>query len=119
MMATVREGVMRLPDADGWVNRPERIESFAFDFRTEWIRNKFLSVIPKEEKVKLSSANVVVAGGAGVGTRENFGLLRSLAEALGGEVAGSRAAVDFAQPLQRSRDIGGHADSHIADLVAR
>jgi electron transfer flavoprotein alpha subunit len=105
MMATVREGVMRLPDADGWVNRPERIESFAFDFRKEWIRNKFLSVIPKEEKVKLSSANVVVAGGAGVGTRENFGLLRSLAEALGGEVAGSRAAVDFGF-IEKDRMVG-------------
>ncbi|MBE9508864.1 MAG: electron transfer flavoprotein subunit alpha/FixB family protein, partial [Chloroflexi bacterium] len=34
------------------------------------------------------------AGGAGVGSRENFQLIRELADVLGGEVAASRAAVD-------------------------
>ena len=44
--------------------------------------------------VDLKSASVIVAGGAGVGSKENFNLLYELADALDGEVAGSRAAVD-------------------------
>ena len=105
MMATVREGVMRLPGADSLVNKPERIENFSLDFSKHSIKTQVLSVIPKLNKVKLSSANVVVAGGAGVGTRENFALLRSLADALGGEVAGSRAAVDFGF-IEKDRMVG-------------
>ena len=49
-----------------------------------------------EEKMgELRGARVVVAGGAGVGTKENFKLLWDLANCLGGVVGGSRAAVDL------------------------
>ncbi|MCE1187526.1 MAG: electron transfer flavoprotein subunit alpha/FixB family protein, partial [Ignavibacteria bacterium] len=37
---------------------------------------------------------IIVAGGYGLGTRQNFKVLHELASILGGEVAGSRAAVD-------------------------
>lgn len=48
----------------------------------------------------LREADVVVCGGRGVGSREGFGLVYRLADALGGEPAASRAAVDagFAPP---------------------
>lgn len=48
----------------------------------------------------LERATVVVAGGYGVGSRENFALLYRLAELLGGEVGATRAAVDagFCEP---------------------
>ena len=48
----------------------------------------------EENRVNLKAAPVIVAGGYGLGTRENFKLIYDLAHALGGEVAGSRAAVD-------------------------
>lgn len=91
-MATVREGVMRLGEPDvthqGEVImiEPRFVEG---DF--------FLEVLERRmwpSTVDLKGTSVIVAGGAGVGSRENFKLLYDLAEALGGEVAGSRAAVD-------------------------
>lgn len=44
--------------------------------------------------LSLEEAEVIVAGGRGAGSDENFGLLEELAKALGGVVAGSRIAVD-------------------------
>jgi electron transfer flavoprotein alpha subunit len=91
-MATVREGVMRMNPADPArkaepVRVPAVLESG--DFPTEIIER-----VLEERKVNLKGANIIVSGGMGVGGRENFALIRSLAEALGGEVGASRAAVD-------------------------
>jgi electron transfer flavoprotein alpha subunit len=91
-MATVREGVMMLGKPD-----PSRQGESVFiepqfqdsDFALEVIER---SIQPLT--IDLKSASIIVAGGAGVGSKENFKLLYELAEALGGEVAGSRAAVD-------------------------
>jgi electron transfer flavoprotein alpha subunit len=48
----------------------------------------------EESKVNLKGAPVIVSGGYGVGSRENFDMLFELAEVLGAEVGASRAAVD-------------------------
>ena len=56
-----------------------------------------LSVPERETRlpsVDLKGASVIVAGGMGVGTKENFDLIFQLAHTLGGQVAASRAAVD-------------------------
>ena len=45
-------------------------------------------------KVNLKAARVIVAGGGGVGSKENFQLIQQLAGAIGGAVGASRAAVD-------------------------
>ena len=50
--------------------------------------------VREEKEVDLKGAQIIVAGGYGVGSAENFKLLRALADTLGGEVAASRAAVD-------------------------
>jgi len=47
-----------------------------------------------EEMVNLEEAEIIVSGGRGLGKPENFALVRALAEALGGAVGSSRAAVD-------------------------
>jgi len=53
----------------------------------------------------LLNAEVIVAGGRGLGQAENVSLLHELAQALGGTVAGSRAAAD-AGWLSRTRQVG-------------
>jgi electron transfer flavoprotein alpha subunit len=45
-------------------------------------------------KVNLKGARVIVAGGGGVGSKEDFRLIHELAGAIGGAVGASRAAVD-------------------------
>lgn len=91
-MATVREGVIPLGESDptrqGEVVRvePQFEES---DFALQVIERT--TQIPIGD---LKGASVIVAGGAGVGSKESFELIAALAEAVGGEVAASRAAVD-------------------------
>jgi electron transfer flavoprotein alpha subunit len=104
-MATVREGVMKK-------------EIFKEDYKSEIISidpNEVLKdedfvveVIARqieESSVNLKEAPIIVAGGYGVGSKENFDLLRNLANILGGEVGGSRAAVD-AGFIDHNRQIG-------------
>ena len=92
-MATVREGVMLLPEKQG--NNPVKIEEHRVTLQPEWIRNEFLDIIPKKSKVNLGASDVIVCGGAGVGSKEDFNLIKQLAKALGGEWAATRAAIDF------------------------
>ncbi len=93
MMATVREGVMLLPEEK--LSIPTRIEPFKIDWRESWIKNQFLEVEVKKGRVDFSHAQIIVTGGAGVGSRENFKLVQQLADALHAEIGASRAAVDF------------------------
>jgi len=103
MMASVREGVMPLPAER--LNYQVKTESFAISFVDSWIKSEFLEVIPKVKKVDFSTASIIVSGGAGVGSRENFHLIRELAKALGGEVGASRAAVDFGY-IEKDHQVG-------------
>ena len=48
----------------------------------------------EESKVNLKAAPIIVAGGYGMGNSQNFQILYELARVIGGEVAGTRAAVD-------------------------
>ncbi|MFQ6101901.1 MAG: electron transfer flavoprotein subunit alpha/FixB family protein [Anaerolineae bacterium] len=91
-MATVREGVMKLGESDG--TRQGEIENIEPQFDERDLVLEVLERQAREPTCNLKSADIIVAGGAGVGSRENFQLIRELAQALGGEVGASRAAVD-------------------------
>lgn len=102
-MATVREGVMKplepVPGRRGeLVRHPARLEGVD-------IPVDVLEIIRRRSTVDLKGARIIVAGGAGVGSRENFELLYDLADALGGAVGGSRAAVDLGY-CEHERQIG-------------
>lgn len=91
-MATIRPGVFtKLPKSDTkFVTETVEVNLIESDIRTKIIE------IVKENKdvVDIGEANIIVSGGRGVSTQENFKLLDELAEVLGGTVAGSRAAID-------------------------
>ena len=102
-MATVREGVMRMPSAHA--ARTGSVERIKPEFEPGDFALEVLSRQVRHSTVKLKDAPVIVAGGAGVGGAEEFALLRDLANLLGGEVGASRAAVD-AGYIERAHQVG-------------
>jgi electron transfer flavoprotein alpha subunit len=91
-LATVREGVMKLGVPDK--SARGSIVPFAFEFAPADFSNQVIERAVSQRKVNLTAARIIVSGGGGVGSRENFKLIWDLAEAVGGTVGGSRAAVD-------------------------
>ena len=55
---------------------------------------KLISSVMLPASKNLQNADIIVAGGLGVGSREGFALLQELADVLGGQVGATRAAVD-------------------------
>jgi electron transfer flavoprotein alpha subunit len=91
-MVTVREGVMKMNDPD--TSRKGKLIKVIPEISADDTIIKVIERIREEKAVNLKAAPVIVAGGYGVGSAENFKLISDLAEALGGEVGASRAAVD-------------------------
>ncbi|MBR3460166.1 MAG: electron transfer flavoprotein subunit alpha/FixB family protein [Clostridia bacterium] len=92
-MATVRPGVMQKAEREE--GRRARVVPFGVKFERNDRYVEVLDVIKKlNESDDISEADILVAGGRGMGSKENFDMLRELADALGGRVAASRAAVD-------------------------
>jgi electron transfer flavoprotein alpha subunit len=103
-MSTVRPGVMTKMERDAsrvgevieldW--KPER--------NTQWV--EVLSFEQEtDEKQDIQEATVLISGGRGVGSAENFGVLYDLADELGGMVSASRAAVDSGW-MDHERQVG-------------
>ncbi len=92
-MATVRPGVMQkiAPITGAKANIVEFNPGFTPD-------NKYVEIVEVvksvAEKIDISEAKILVSGGRGVGSAENFKLLYDLADAIGGTVCCSRAVVD-------------------------
>jgi len=91
-MATVREGVMRLGDGDA--SRRGEIIDETIEYNDFDLSVKLIERHRTERKVNLKAARTIVAGGAGVGSKDAFQLIHDLAGAIGGAVGASRAAVD-------------------------
>jgi len=104
-LATVREGVMKM-EKSSKVTKGKVIKINTDDYLNAG--DMVVSIIERHiesKKSNLKNANIVVAGGYGVGSSKNFELLRELAHVLGAELGGSRAAVD-AGFIERERQIG-------------
>ena len=102
-MATVREGVMEMHPLDA----PVKGKIVELPFKED-PTDKLVQIIEQhheENKVNLKAAAIIVSGGYGMGSKENFKLLQQLADVIGGEVAGSRAAVD-AGFVEHARQVG-------------
>ncbi len=92
-MGTVRPGVFKKNPVEG--NTAEVIRE-DIHVPAEQIRTQVLEVIKElnGENVDLEGAEIIVAGGRGVGSAEGFDVIRALADELGATVGASRAAVD-------------------------
>ena len=104
-MATVREGVMKKEIKDaGYKGEVINLDPNKYvsdeDFVVEIIDRHI-----EKSKVNIKNSPIIVAGGYGVGSKENFDLLFKLADTIGAEVGASRAAVD-AGFAEHCRQIG-------------
>ncbi len=103
-MSTIRPGVMRKLEAD--TTRTGEVESFTAQFDSTKFKVKIVKKVKEDKgKVDITDAKILISGGRGVGTKENFGRLEQLAEVLGAEVSASRAMVD-AGVMTHDRQVG-------------
>ncbi len=104
-MATVRSGVMKAEKVDDNYQGEVVYEDVAkFVPDTDYVVKVIERHVEKANN-NLKGAPIVVCGGYGVGSKENFDLLFKLADELHGEVGASRAAVD-AGFCEHDRQIG-------------
>jgi len=91
-MATVREGVMPLRNPDP--SRQGQVVQEKVELDDTQLALKLIERHIEPRKINLKGARVIVAGGGGIGSKENFKMIYNLAGAIGGAVGASRAAVD-------------------------
>jgi len=102
-MATVRPGIFKVVENQ---NKETHIRKIDYEFRERDLITKIVKVIEKERSsVNLEDADIIVAGGRGVGSREKFKIIEELAEVLGAELGGSRVTVEL-NWLEQDRQIG-------------
>lgn len=93
-MATVREGVMKKEIFSA--THKGTVKKIDVDklLKPEDLVVKVLERHMEKSRVNIKNSSIIVAGGYGMGSKENFQVLYDLAEVLGAEVGASRAAVD-------------------------
>ena len=103
-MSTVRPGVMqKLERAEG---REGEIEDFKVELDTSKMKVEILDIVKESgNKVDISEAKILVSGGRGIGSAENFKNLEAVAKEIGATVSASRAAVD-AGLIEHDRQVG-------------
>ncbi len=92
-MATLRPGLVEAK----LLSAARKAETIKVDpqIKPDEARVKVTGFVKADPKtIDLEEAEIIVAGGGGMGAKENFRLLEELAEVLGGSVAGSRVPVD-------------------------
>lgn len=103
-MSTVRPGVMQKREADA--TRKGEIINFEAKFDESKIKVRLIETVKEDKgKVDITEAKILVSGGRGVGSKENFEKLEQLAGVLDAEVSTSRAMVD-AGIMPHDRQVG-------------
>ena len=103
-MSTVRPGVMQKPERVA--GRKGELVGLDVSFNEGDIRMQVVEVVKAmKEMVSLTDAEIIVSGGAGLGGPDGFKVIKQLADALGGVVGSSRAAVD-AGWIDHSHQVG-------------
>lgn len=107
-MATVREGVMKKEPLEKPVKGKVKVVDVSSMIKEEDFVVEIIERHIEERKIDIKGSPVIIAGGFGVGSKENFKLLYDLAAVLGAEVGASRAAVDagFAEPARQIGQTG-------------
>lgn len=104
-MATVRTGVMKKAIVDPkYKGKVVALDIKKYIDNTDFVV-KLIERHIEESKINITDSSVIVAGGFGVGSKENFKQLFELADLLGGEVGATRAAID-AGFTEHERQIG-------------
>lgn len=90
--AVIRSGSYTIPEESG----NGQVEELAVDISGDAIRVRLINLEqPKVGQTNLADADVVIVGGRGVGSAENFQMLEELANELGGAVGATRAVTDL------------------------
>jgi electron transfer flavoprotein alpha subunit len=110
-MGTVRPKVFKLPQQD--FSRTGELVRVASSVNSRDIRTKLIELVKVcTTSCNLEEAEIIVAGGRGLGKPENFKLIEDLAAVLGGAVGASRAVIDagwkphFHQVGQTGKTVG-------------
>ncbi len=91
-VATVQKGAFAICEEQ----TSGAVQEFTPELEAGEIRQKYVEITsaPSESKVDLASADIIVAGGRSLGSEEKFGIIKELAEVLGGQVGASRPVTD-------------------------
>lgn len=102
--AVLRSGAFKKAEIDE--AKTGEVITESIECAADSIKTKILDVIKEiSETVNLEEADVIVAGGRGVGNAENFSILKELADALGGVIGATRAPIE-AGWISRAYQIG-------------
>jgi len=102
-MATVRPDIFKSLIKS---KRNVKINKIEYDYSQKDSVSKILKIINREKKkINLEEAEIIITGGRGVGSKENFKLIEQLADCLNAEVGGSRVAVEL-NWIEQDRQVG-------------
>ena len=87
---TVRGTAFDKAAAEGGSGAVEAIGAAATDGKSEYVGSE----LSKSDRPELTSAKIIISGGRGMGSGENFAIIEKVADKLGAAVGASRAAVD-------------------------
>lgn len=102
-MATVRPGIFQISEK---INKKVNIKKIDYNIEEKDSVTKIVKTIERQKSfVNIEEAEIIVAGGRGVGSKENFKVIKELADVLGAELGGSRVTIEL-NWLDQDRQIG-------------
>jgi electron transfer flavoprotein alpha subunit len=104
-MATVREGVMRKEVFNSTYKGVVKYVNVDTILNDSHMAVEIVERHIEKQKINIKNSQIIISGGYGVGSKENFDMLYELADLIGGEVGASRAAVD-AGFVDHARQVG-------------